>query len=234
MSARRRGRAGRAWAGGAGLLALVGCGVQATDVIEAGGPATVYVAPGQDNWLLLFFRGPNGELVPVARSTTDWGVGPTGPQAERKRATGAILDLLRGPTEEERAAGLRTALPRPGSGAVNAAPGRGDVTEVYLSLPLETLDDTAVEQLICTVAYAEHPTGVGRVALRGPDVTLAAAPCGIDVNRDEVPRPRSTTLPRRDAKAVPTQPEPPAEDGQDGPSWPAPPPPTRGATDTGG
>ncbi|MGW1146198.1 hypothetical protein ACWD6I_14320, partial [Streptomyces sp. NPDC002454] len=43
MSARRRGRAGRTWAGGAGLLALVGCGVQATDVIEAGGPATVYL-----------------------------------------------------------------------------------------------------------------------------------------------------------------------------------------------
>ncbi|MFE9041297.1 hypothetical protein ACFYOG_10290 [Streptomyces sp. NPDC007818] len=57
-------------AAGAALLAglaLAGCGVQGSDVVEAGEAPDTIVRPNPENRMLLFFLGPDGELMPVSR-----------------------------------------------------------------------------------------------------------------------------------------------------------------------
>ncbi|BFO18589.1 hypothetical protein SHKM778_49770 [Streptomyces sp. KM77-8] len=51
----------------AGLL-LGGCGIRETDVIEAGGPATVQTFVDHDYDMLLFFHSADGGITPVIRS----------------------------------------------------------------------------------------------------------------------------------------------------------------------
>ncbi|MFI0982410.1 hypothetical protein ACH4SP_36060 [Streptomyces sp. NPDC021093] len=104
-------------------LLLAGCGIQETDVIEAGGPAHVqtFVNTGDD--ALLFFRLPHGELAPVPRPFK-----PTGAFGEEYRQPGgtarrastewAVSALLGGPGKADRAAGLGTSLPRVAKGGV--------------------------------------------------------------------------------------------------------------------
>ncbi|MGW1778093.1 hypothetical protein ACWCQQ_02990 [Streptomyces sp. NPDC002143] len=76
------------------LCTLVSCGIPTTGVVEAGGPAHG-IAPT----LRLYFVH-DGALITVPRSTDAVvGVEP------------AVLGLLAGPTEAERAAGLTTLLP---------------------------------------------------------------------------------------------------------------------------
>ncbi|MEU7295777.1 hypothetical protein AB0A76_21600 [Streptomyces exfoliatus] len=117
------------------LGAVAGCGIQETDVVEAGGAATVLVAPIPENRIVLYFLGPDGRSMPVARD-----VGPTyarstapadgtgdtrapyegfGPGYEisdedlrgSDAADKILAALLAGPGENETAAGLTTALP---------------------------------------------------------------------------------------------------------------------------
>ncbi|MFF9338157.1 MULTISPECIES: hypothetical protein [unclassified Streptomyces] len=47
--------------------ALAGCGIQGSDVVEAGGAPTVVVAPVPESRMLLYFLGPDGALMPVSR-----------------------------------------------------------------------------------------------------------------------------------------------------------------------
>lgn len=76
-------------------LALAGCGVQGSDVVEAGEAPDVIVRPNPESRMLLFFLGPDGELMPVSR-----GVGfPYVPVPERTEAGGGTGSESEGGTE---------------------------------------------------------------------------------------------------------------------------------------
>ncbi|GHA68076.1 hypothetical protein ACIQRS_10140 [Streptomyces termitum] len=78
----------------AGLLALAGCGIRGSDVVEAGGAPTVVVAPFPESRLLLYFLGPDGRLMPVSRDVGRIGVPvPTrsGPGGDPDAATGETV-----------------------------------------------------------------------------------------------------------------------------------------------
>ncbi|WP_328944835.1 hypothetical protein OG259_28430 [Streptomyces sp. NBC_00250] len=115
--------------------ALAGCGIQKSDVVEAGGAATLHVQPILDNRIVLYFVGPDGRSMPVARDVEQsapvitsppegsGGAVPSdvfGPDYEVSRdelrhgkiVTDKILAmLLVGPKANETAAGITTALP---------------------------------------------------------------------------------------------------------------------------
>lgn len=190
-----------------GALLLTGCGIQGTDVVEAGGPASVQAGPDADYDALLFFRLPNGELTPVIRSFP-----PENPFGEDYRQAGqeplprsperAVLALLRGPGQEDEAAGLSTSLPRTTAGGVRvrlAADGR---VLVDLPLALGALDATAVRQLICTAAYSKDRDGRATVRLTGRDGGAASGTCGLDLTAGPAPTTvesgRRTASPARD------------------------------------
>ncbi|MFD8972152.1 hypothetical protein [Streptomyces sp. NPDC059593] len=121
----------------AGLLSLTACGIQGTDVVEAGGAPTVLVAPNPESRMLLYFVGPDGRSMPVARDV-GFGVPETTFAADHPEDGRAPYDgfgsgyeidekalsrwhaandkvlaaLIAGPNRAEAAAGLTTALPR--------------------------------------------------------------------------------------------------------------------------
>ncbi|MFE6458592.1 hypothetical protein ACFVP0_14195 [Streptomyces cinereoruber] len=204
----------RAAAAAAVLLALAagGCGIRETDVVEAGGAATVVVQPVPEERMTLYFLGPDGGMLPVVRdvgphapspsptrtadgSGTDRtpydGFGPeyeisTGAPAHGRIPTGKVLAaLLAGPTEAERAAGATTALPgaadwtthveaaRAGTDPAGSVP----VLGLRAPFPVRDLPETAVRQLVCTAAHAEHLADRAEVTLTGPDGTLPAGRC---------------------------------------------------------
>ena len=69
MRGARRRRRVSAFAVAAAVPLLGGCGIQETDVIEAGGPASVQAFFDREYEMLLFFRSPDGGLSPVIRTT---------------------------------------------------------------------------------------------------------------------------------------------------------------------
>lgn len=174
---------------------LGGCGIQETDVIEAGGPASFQAFLDRDYDMLLFFRSPDGGLSAVIRTTeppAEFGAGyaesgsgernpgdTAGPVPTEK----VVMALLAGPREEDRAAGLSTSLPaaRPGGTAeVEPAPG-GRVT-ARLPLDLKGLDNTALRQLTCTIAYSQDADGQVVVELTGQDGASRSGTCGLAPN----------------------------------------------------
>ncbi|MGW2559830.1 hypothetical protein ACWCXB_11400 [Streptomyces sp. NPDC001514] len=177
--------------------ALTGCGIQESDVIEAGGPATVQVFPHSRDGTVLFFRTPQGEPAPVIRplkellkeGAEDPG-GPGGPTAA------AVVALFDGPRADERAAGLTDGLPAlgPGDPVVRAMPPERGGVEVTLPVALGSLDDLALRQLVCTIAFSEDAEGLTPVHLRGDDGALGQANCDADVDLGVLPRP---TMSRR-------------------------------------
>ncbi|GEC06210.1 hypothetical protein SSP24_38650 [Streptomyces spinoverrucosus] len=189
--ARTRCRRAAAATAMAAVLLLAGCGIQETDVIEAGGPATVQAFLNRDYDMLLFFRSPDGGLSPVIR--------PTGPSvefgdgyAESGSADQSLDDtagpvpteqvvmaLLNGPRKEDRAAGLSTSLPaaRPG-GTVEVEPSSGGKVTTRLPLALRGLDSTALRQLTCTIAYSQDADGRVVVELTGQDGASRSGTCG--------------------------------------------------------
>ncbi|HZF92530.1 hypothetical protein [Streptomyces sp.] len=189
---RTRGRAVAVAVPVAAALLLGGCGIQETDVIEAGGPASVqaFVNPGYD--ALLFFRSPDGALSPVSRSVESsggFGAGyeePDGP-AEPVSTEKAIAALLSGPGPAEKAAGLGTSLPRVAAGGVGVE--LSPNAEVTLALPLavDGLDATALRQLVCTAAYTQDRDGRTTVRMVGKDGVTATGTCGLDVAADPAP-----------------------------------------------
>ncbi|WP_055602604.1 hypothetical protein [Streptomyces aureus] len=117
--------------------ALAGCGIQKSDVVEAGGAATLHVGPPvPEERLVLYFVGPDGRSMPVIRdlgrpfpdhTSPSGGSGehvPTdvfGPGYEISRDDlnrgGIVTDkilamLMAGPRANETAAGITSALPR--------------------------------------------------------------------------------------------------------------------------
>jgi hypothetical protein len=186
---------------------LGGCGIPETDVIEAGGPATVQAFLTRDTDVLLFFRSPDGRVRPVIQTVristvTAWaspgregsgregsGSGGSGSGGSGSEGSGAaapirtetvVRMLLAGPREEDRAAGLTTALPAalPGVpvriGAVAAGRARARVP-----LALDALDATALRQLTCTIAYSLEADGRTVVDLTGHDGVSTSGTCGL-------------------------------------------------------
>ncbi|MGW9189624.1 hypothetical protein [Streptomyces rubiginosohelvolus] len=169
-----------------------GCGIQDSDVIEAGGPATVEAFLNRDADMLLFFRSPDGGLSPVVREvrpSAGFGdeyiepgtvardpSGPAGPAPTEK----VVLALLSGPGEADRAAGLTTALPalREKEAVQVEVASDGGIT-ARLPLAVQDLDATAVRQLTCTIAYNQANDGRGVVTLRGQDGAQRTGSCGL-------------------------------------------------------
>ncbi|KAB2588057.1 hypothetical protein [Streptomyces arboris] len=187
MSRTRAHRRAAALAVAAAVPLLGGCGIQETDPIEAGGPATVEAFYNRDDDMMLFFRTPDGGLNPVLRTVRS-SAGFNGDYVEPGSATPpgpprtekTVLALLAGPREEDRAAGLTTALPLalPGTTVtVKTTPG-GTVT-TDLPFPLKDLDTTARHQLTCTIAYSRASDGKVVVKLRGQDGASSSDTCGL-------------------------------------------------------
>ncbi|GAA3377422.1 hypothetical protein GCM10020367_53070 [Streptomyces sannanensis] len=145
-------------------LLLTGCGIQSTDVVEAGDPARAHVNAPAAGRMLLFFLSPNGELMPVTRSVG----GPV-------EAGKTIAALLAGPVEQERAAGLDTALPR--HGLPVRIEDAGDGVRVYVGFDVTGLSGSAHRQLVCTAAYAGEGDGLLEVTVVGTDGTLPPDRC---------------------------------------------------------
>jgi len=186
----RRTRAHRraaALAVAAAVPLLGGCGIQQTDVIEAGGPATIEAFFNRDDDVILFFRAPGGGLNPVIRTvrpSAGFGsgyaepdsAGTPGPPATEK----AVLALLAGPRKEDRAAGLTTALPPARAGAtVKVEAVSGGTVTTALPLTLKELDTTALRQLTCTIAYSQAADGRIVVKLTGQDGASSSDTCGL-------------------------------------------------------
>ncbi|MGW0870483.1 hypothetical protein ACWD3Z_08275 [Streptomyces sp. NPDC002740] len=156
------------------LCALVSCGIPATGVVEAGGPAHGIVP------MVRVYFVENGSLVAVPRR-------PVG----TVDAESAVKSLLEGPTEAERAKRLTTLLPPPtaaptiapipvasmppatdpSGGPAAEAPAsatvsvsvnaRSGVVSMQLHDFSEELTDLAMAQLVCTAAEAQRTTDTG-------------------------------------------------------------------------
>jgi hypothetical protein len=154
-------------------VSLTGCGVRQSDVIEAGGPATVTVFPAEGQRTLLFFVSPEGRLTPESRGIPGRDKEHTGPVPGEK----ALAALLAGPSAEARAAGLHTELPGAtefGFVGVKVGP---DQVLVSVSFAVRGLGKTAVRQLVCTAAYVEGGDGSAEVIIAGGDGRLPPAHC---------------------------------------------------------
>lgn len=170
---------------------LGGCGIQETDPIEAGGPASVQAFFDGESEMLLFFLSPDGGVTPVIRdagTTTVYSDGDrlvtttTQDQEAARPVTTeqAVTVLLAGPQDEDRAAGLSTALPpaHP-KGTVKVertSPGR---VTTRVPLALAELDNTGLRQLTCTIAYSQDADGQVVVELKGQDGTSSSGTCGL-------------------------------------------------------
>ncbi len=132
------------------MMALTGCGVPTSDVIEAGAPASGMPGPAPTKTLAepatvpLFFL-TDGELTAYPRPATDAG-----------DLASVVRLLLEGPNEKERAASATTDLPR-----LTGAPSVTVIDGVTITV---TLPDTptpvsreALLQLTCTVRHASPP-----------------------------------------------------------------------------
>ncbi|MFE0642824.1 hypothetical protein ACFW2Y_14595 [Streptomyces sp. NPDC058877] len=192
-----------------GAVTLAACGIQETDVVEAGGAATVIVAPPPEFRMVLYFLGPDGRPVPVIRDlqrpfpeeTLPPGVVRTRPEpgetgvgpAETSPAWGSgavatdkvLAVLLAGPSEADASAGLTTGIPAfdapPRVEELKGQPTTGGrrVVRLRSPFPVRDLSEAAVQQLVCTAVYAEDRGGEVDVIVMGIDGTLPETGCAV-------------------------------------------------------
>ncbi|GAA2895336.1 MULTISPECIES: hypothetical protein [Streptomyces] len=135
------------------LWGLASCGIPATGVVEAGGPAGGVVPT-----VRVYFVA-DGKPAPVSRRV----VTPIG-------AASAVEVLLQGPTAEEQAVGLKSLLPLTGADlptAVPADPDRPPATEVPRAPATEVPRAPATE-----VPRAVEATDFAKVTTRGHRVSI--------------------------------------------------------------
>ncbi|MEV4947450.1 hypothetical protein [Streptomyces sp. NPDC053755] len=187
---------------------LAACGVRGSEVVEAGGAATVAVQPLPESRAVLYFRGPDGRLMPVARALVrpdengdlpqgesggpavpfhdfgpDYEASRKDPGGTRMVADKILAALLAGPGPEETRAGLTTALPR-GDASLRVEPvtsgtareGRAPY-RLRASFAVTGLPAGALDQLVCTAAFALDAGGRADVTVTGPDGSLPARTC---------------------------------------------------------
>ncbi|MFI8421711.1 hypothetical protein [Streptomyces sp. NPDC085479] len=192
-------------AAGAALLAglaLAGCGIQDSDVVEAGEAPDTIVRPNPENRTLLFFLGPDGELMPVSREvgftfrpdpvrtepgggTADLrseepgstsGVDAGHPYAPGLAAVKVLAALISGPGGADREAGLTTELPESAE-LIRVESDGADGIRLQTPFLTQELSEAAVAQLVCTAAHAVDRKGTSTVTVAGPDGSLPAATC---------------------------------------------------------
>lgn len=166
----------------AAWLPLAACGIQETDVIAAGGAATIDVLPARQVRMLLFFSH-DSVLMPVPRTVgeseftgDEMGQDSSG-EAARPPTEKTMTALLVSPNEAEKLAGMvnEASLPAPGTQATTEV--TDDGVDVTLEAPLDGLTRPAELQLVCTVAFAESTDGTVTVTLRGTDGTRTPMRC---------------------------------------------------------
>ncbi|MEW1891391.1 hypothetical protein [Streptomyces sp. NPDC085659] len=163
------------------LLLTTGCGIRATDVVEAGEPATVEVAPADQLGTLLYFVSSSSasRLMPVVRTSRTVQVGESG-DGEEAGSTGApdaLSLLLLGPTRTERDSGLRSELP---IGRTRVAVElNADGVRVTVDMPVTALSQAARQQLICTAARARTADRSEAVTVKGTDGVIGPAHCSV-------------------------------------------------------
>ncbi|MFK8907261.1 hypothetical protein [Streptomyces sp. YS-3] len=159
-------RAARLAALCAALLLATGCGIRSTDVVEVGDPAYVRATPTVPSSVTLYFKGPEGGVLPVVR-----------PGQQEQSPGNAVVLLLSGPTQAEKDAGLSTELPNYYGGMTLSREGAG----VHMRLERAVRDFPAVarRQLVCTAAHAvtQVPSRSVSVTVAGTDGELAPAQC---------------------------------------------------------
>lgn len=149
-----------------GLTGLTGCGVPASDVIEAGGPASGMPGPAPTASAApavvpLFFL-TDGELTAYPR-----------PAADAGDLTSVVRLLFEGPDEKERAMSATTDLPRL-SGTPSVTVTDGVTVRVTLPDTPTPVSREALLQLTCTVRHASPPAPT--VVPRAPDTPEGAGP----------------------------------------------------------
>ncbi|MEU2544567.1 hypothetical protein ABZ618_03845 [Streptomyces roseolus] len=188
----------------AALPLAAGCGIQGSDVVEAGGAPTVVVQPIPESRMLLYFLGPDGAPMPVSRDTditfvplpertlpeggsgeddaASAGVGP-GSETEEEPPYGSspatmkvLAALLAGPGGAEVRAGITTELPESGEPIRVESELAGGV-RLRTPFAARELSRGAVVQLVCTAAHAVDRSGTVPVTVEGPDGVLPATTC---------------------------------------------------------
>ncbi|KNB53780.1 hypothetical protein [Streptomyces caatingaensis] len=143
-----------------GLLA--GCGIERTEVIDFGLPATGVKRPGDPGYRArLYFAVVNGAVFGLPRPAD----GPV--DAEQ-----AVRLMLAGPNDAERARGFFSEVmmkPGPSGAGVSVTVSRGQVA-IRLPFDVGQLTRPARTQLVCTAAHNEVP---GNVPAADVKVTLA-------------------------------------------------------------
>ncbi|MFE3455019.1 GerMN domain-containing protein [Nonomuraea sp. NPDC059194] len=148
----RTGLARRVLAAGlVSLVAVAGCGVRPSDVIEAGDPPSGAVVPTTTITLYLV---KNGRLSVVTR--------PSGGRPLFRADTLALLAA--GPTTMEKADGFTTDVPPDASPFSVTVKTAGHLV-VTLSTPAGELSTLAVDQIVCTAAAATVPKSPPKVTV---------------------------------------------------------------------
>lgn len=163
------------------LLLATGCGIRATDVVEAGEPATVEVAPAGQHGVLVYFVSSSSasRLMPVVRPV----VPPEGVDGAARAdnglsgASAALYLLFEGPTRSERDTGLRSELP---TGRMRATVElSSDGVKVTISMPVTGLSEAARQQLICTAAGAGTADRTEVVTVLGTEGVIGPTHCAV-------------------------------------------------------
>ncbi|MFF7337725.1 hypothetical protein ACFZAT_10305 [Streptomyces sp. NPDC008163] len=163
------------------LLLATGCGIRATDVVEAGEPATVEVAPADRRSALVYFVSSSSasRLMPVVRTmsppeSVDGGAwtahGLSG-------ASAALYLLFEGPTRAERDSGLRSELPTGGMKAAIELSSEG--VKVTIGIPVTGLSEAARQQLVCTAAAAGTADRTEVVTVIGTEGVIGPTHCSV-------------------------------------------------------
>ncbi|MBZ4321120.1 hypothetical protein [Streptomyces huiliensis] len=160
----------RAAAGALLLGTLAGCGIEPSEVIEFGQPATGVHQPGAPGWAArLYFAVVTG-VIATPRPAD----GPV-------TAEDAVRLMLQGPNEAERTRGIYSdiGIRRPETDTLVTTE-RGRVA-IRLPVDVTRLTRTARIQLVCTAAHNQVPGGLPwnqvKVTLSGGGKRLDALEC---------------------------------------------------------
>ncbi|MFJ2061346.1 GerMN domain-containing protein [Streptomyces sp. NPDC087908] len=136
-------------------------------MIEGGEPA--YLDSREETTQLVFFISPHGRLTTAPRKAN------RGPSWLPALPGDAVAQLLAGPSTAERERGLRTALPAGQS--IRSASSSPGFVHLTVSFAVGRLHRTAVDQVVCTAAYAEGNLRSTKVQVSGTDEALPTRQC---------------------------------------------------------
>jgi hypothetical protein len=146
------------------LLAVTACGVQPTDVINAGAAPAIPDNRDAAGYALLYFV-VDGRLTGMPRQT-----------ASASSISTALELLLKGPTNSERANGATTFLP---TTSAKVAVSLDTIPIVKVPFPVLDLPYLAVSQLSCTALAVARPSNTAdfAITLAGTDGQSAVKAC---------------------------------------------------------